>query len=148
MGGGGGVCRGRGGWLGPPSSQGPPMVPAEAGPKFVKLKSLGLKAPPQTLEGEEGGGGGGGWSRGGVRPLLLRCTVVLIHPWGGGVWALRSIHPANNACPTFVGRITGAGGVSWVETQRPPPPHLGRSGPNQWRGRTPRADHFDYTQVE
>ena len=30
---------GRGVWLGPPSSQGPPAVPAEGGPKFLKLKS-------------------------------------------------------------------------------------------------------------
>ena len=29
-----------GGWLGPPSSCGPPMVPAEGGPKIVKLQSF------------------------------------------------------------------------------------------------------------
>ena len=39
-----------------------------------------------TLEGGEGGGGGSRGGRGvqgGVPPLLLRCTAVLIHPWSG-----------------------------------------------------------------
>ena len=35
---GGGLKGGGGGWLGPPSSQRPPMAPAEHGPKIVQLK--------------------------------------------------------------------------------------------------------------
>ena len=49
-GGGGGF-----GWD-PPSSYGPPIVPAERGPKHV-LSSMQISdCQPQTLEGEEGGG--------------------------------------------------------------------------------------------
>ena len=33
------IRRGGGGWLRPPSSQGPPMVPAKGGPKNLKRKS-------------------------------------------------------------------------------------------------------------
>ena len=67
--GGGGLKGGeRGVWLGPPSSLGPPMVPAEGGPKVFEASILlALKAPkqkfgcqPQTLEGEEGWGVQGG----------------------------------------------------------------------------------------
>ena len=36
-----------------------------------------------TLEGGEGGGGRG--VQGGVPPLLLRCTAVLIHAWNMGL---------------------------------------------------------------
>ena len=61
--------RGRGVWLGHPSSQGPPMVPAE-GENLEASILLAPKAPkqhfgcqPQTLEGQgrgvQGGGGGG-----------------------------------------------------------------------------------------
>ena len=58
----GGGLKGGGGWLVPPSSQGPPMVPAEGGPKtFEASILLAPKAPkqkfgsqPQTLEGEGG----------------------------------------------------------------------------------------------
>ena len=61
LGGGGGV-----GWD-PPSSKGPPKVPAEGGPKILKCKSSwnrkrrskNLGCQPQTLKGEERGGGGG-----------------------------------------------------------------------------------------
>ena len=67
--GGGGAEEGGGGRFGwdPPSSQGPPMVPAEGGPKsFEASIRLAPKVPkqnfgcqPPTLEGEEGGPGGG-----------------------------------------------------------------------------------------
>ena len=83
---GGGYERGRAGgggggvWLGPPSSYGPPMVPAEGREIFSSLKPLGAEGAEakvwlsaQTLEEEEGGGGPGG------TPLLLRRTAVLIH---------------------------------------------------------------------
>ena len=78
----------RGVWLGPPSSQSPPLVPAEGRPK--KLNPLGAEAPkqtfacqPQTLEGEEGEGEGEGGLQGeggqGGVPLPLRFTAVIIH---------------------------------------------------------------------
>ena len=79
-GGGGGGLKGVGGgegvWLGPPSSLGPPRVPAEAqillAPKAPK-QNFGCQ--PQTLEGEEGG----------------RCTAVLKHH------CTRDSHPSNRA---------------------------------------------------
>ena len=61
---------GGGGWLGPPSSYGPPMVPTEGGPKILKLKSSwpkqNFRCQRQTLEGEERGGG----FQGGHPPFL------------------------------------------------------------------------------
>ena len=65
-GGGRGGLKGGGAWQGHLSSEGPPMVPLA--PKVTK-QNFGCQ--PQTLEG-------GG--EGGVPPLLLRCTAVLIHP--------------------------------------------------------------------
>ena len=82
------VLEERGGraWRGPPSSGGPPMAPAEGGPKILRLKSswhrrrrskilaVSLKHWKGSKGGEERGvqrGGGGG--------LLLRCTALLIH---------------------------------------------------------------------
>ena len=64
---------------GTPSSQGPPMVPAESGPKNLKLKSSWprrrrSKILTVSLKHWKGRGGGG------LPPLLLRCTAVLIHP--------------------------------------------------------------------
>ena len=82
-----------GGGLGPPSSQGYPMVLAEGGPNILKLQSSWHRrrrskifgSQPQTLEGAEvGGGSRGGFQGGGggvPPPLLLRCTAVLIHDW-------------------------------------------------------------------
>ena len=76
-GGGGGI-----GWD-PPPPRVPLCSPPKAGRKLISLNPFGaedaeakfwLSAP--TLEGEEGGGG--------LSPLLLRCTAVLIHPSGGG----------------------------------------------------------------
>ena len=57
---------GRGGWLGPPSSQGPPMVPAEGEPKVLKLKpswrrrrrSKILAVSPKHWKGRRGVQGG------------------------------------------------------------------------------------------
>ena len=74
-GGGGGLART------PPSSQGPPMVPAKGGPKNLKLKSTWhrrrrRKILAVSLKHWKGRGGG---VQGGVPPPLLRCTAVLIH---------------------------------------------------------------------
>ena len=83
MGGGSEKGRGRGAWLGPPASQGPPVVPAEGRPKYLSVNPLGAegaeakfwlsKEPkqnfgcqPQTSEGEEGGYP---YSSYGVRPF-------------------------------------------------------------------------------
>ena len=68
----------------PPSSQGPPMAPAEGGPKILKCKSSWhrrrrsktLAVSLKHWKRRRGGGPGGG----GVTPLLLRCTAVLIPP--------------------------------------------------------------------
>ena len=57
---------GRGVWLGPPSSQGPPMVPTEGGPKIWKLKSSWhrrrrsniLAVSLEDWNGRKGGGQG------------------------------------------------------------------------------------------
>ena len=108
--------------LGPPcpSSQGPPIVPAEGGPNILKLKSSWhrrrrSKSCAISLKHWKGrasiwsgcsvrirlwpclphgchrlhanvwkGRGGEGGPGGGVPHLLLRCTAVLIHRWGGG----------------------------------------------------------------
>ena len=68
FGGGGGVGRT------PPSSYGPPRVPAEGGPKILKLKSSGRRSKIwlKHWNGRTGGGGGQG--------LLLWLSAVLIHP--------------------------------------------------------------------
>ena len=74
-------------WLGPPSSQGPPMFPAEGGPKILKLKpswhqrrrSKNLAVSLKHWKGRRGGGVSRGVH---PPPLLLRCTAVLIHHWG------------------------------------------------------------------
>ena len=74
------MYQGGGGGLGPPSSRGSPCGPCQRRAKIVEAQILlAPKAPkqnfggqPQTLEGDEGGPGG-------VPPLLLRCTAVLIH---------------------------------------------------------------------
>ena len=71
---------GEGGWLGPPSSRVPLWSPPQAGQKFLSLNRL-------DTEGAEADFGGQPqhWKRrGGGTPLLLRCTAVLIHHWGGG----------------------------------------------------------------
>ena len=73
-----GLKGGREVWLGPPSSQGPPMVP-DVGQKNLSLNPLGTEGAKAKFWlsasniGREGGGvvGGGG--------VLLRCTAVLIH---------------------------------------------------------------------
>ena len=78
-GGGGGV-----GWDPPPSPQGPPMVPAEGGPKILKLQSSWhrrrrskvLAVSLKHLKRIRGGRGSSPHP-----PLLLRCTAVA----GGGV---------------------------------------------------------------
>ena len=65
---GGGGLKGGGVWLGPPSSQGPPKVPAEGGPKIFNLKSSWhRRGRSKTLavslkhwKGRRGGGPGGG----------------------------------------------------------------------------------------
>ena len=73
---------GRGVWLGPPSSQGPPMVPAEGGRKiFQSSNPLGTEGTEAKFwrsasNIERGGEGGPG---GGVNPPPLRCTAVPIH---------------------------------------------------------------------
>ena len=83
----GGLKGGGGGWLGPASSLGPPMVPAEGGLKTLKLKSSWHRRRRSTiwLSASNIGRGGGGR---GVPPLLLRCTALLIHHWGGG-WGVQ-----------------------------------------------------------
>ena len=94
---------GRGGGLGHPSSQGPCMVPAEGGPKFLSLNPLcteGAEAKwwPSASNIGRGGRRGGVQGGGGTPPcvtfrlvvaplrgpghpppLLRRCTAVLIH---------------------------------------------------------------------
>ena len=78
-GGGGSERGGRGVWLGPPSSLGSPMVPAEGGPKMIfKLKSCWGRSKILAVSLQHWKG-----RRGGVHPLLLRYTPVLIHPAGG-----------------------------------------------------------------
>ena len=61
-GGGGGVLKvgGRGFWLGLPSSQGPPMVPAEGGPRLTPLGAKGAEAKFWLSASNIGRGGGGG----------------------------------------------------------------------------------------
>ena len=62
------------------------MVPAEAVPKIFKVKRRGCpsKILAVSLKHWKGRRGGvAGVQRGGGA-LLLRCTAVLIHPWGGG----------------------------------------------------------------
>ena len=67
--------RGGGGWLGPPSSLGPPIIPALGGPKNFNLKYSWhqSKIVAVSLKREEGGlwgsGGGGPPSSYGVRPF-------------------------------------------------------------------------------
>ena len=66
-------------WLGHPSSLGPPMLPAKGRPKCFELKSSWRqrrrsKILAVSLKHWNGSGG--------VPPLLLRCTAVLIHPGG------------------------------------------------------------------
>ena len=89
---GGGGLKGEGGLAGdPPSSQGPPVVPAEGGPNILKPQSSWhrrrrskiLAVSLKHWKGRRGGGGAG--SRGGVPPLLLRCTAALTHPGGRGM---------------------------------------------------------------
>ena len=77
------------------SSLGPPMVPAEGGPKILSLNALDRKGAEAKIwlsasefgrgggEGSKEGGGEGG-PGGGVPPILLRCTAVHIHYLGGG----------------------------------------------------------------
>ena len=64
-GGRGGLKGGEGGWLGPPFSQSPPTVPAEGGPKVLKLKSswqrrfrskMTLAVSRKHWKGRRGGG--------------------------------------------------------------------------------------------
>ena len=82
---------GRVGWGPPPSSQGPPVVLAEDGPKtFQRKSSWHQRRRSKSLavslkhwkgrRGVQGGGGGGGTPP----PRLLRCTAVLIHRGGWG----------------------------------------------------------------
>ena len=84
--GGGGV-----GWD-PPSSQGPPMVPAEGRPKILKLKSCWhrrrrSKILAVSLKHWKGRGGGPG----GGTSLLERCTVVLTRPCSQLLY--KRVHP-------------------------------------------------------
>ena len=115
----------------PPSSQGPPVVPAKGGPKHFEASILlAPKAPkqnfgfrPQTLEGEEGGG---------VPPLLLRFTAVLIHHWGWGrlgpkSWCTKMARQDKTRqkilfCPAMVPLVWGGGGGG-----ADPPPAVGLS---------------------
>ena len=89
---------GRGVWLGPPSSQGPPMVPAEGRSKFSTLKSswhrrCRSKILVVNLKHWKGRRGGGGGSRGEVPPrppVYGRSNTSLplplhTHPGGGGL---------------------------------------------------------------
>ena len=81
--GGGGLKRGGGVWLGPPSSWGPLWPPLKAGQKNLSLNPFGAKgAEAKNLavslkhwKRRRGGEGGPG----GLPPILLRCEAVLIH---------------------------------------------------------------------
>ena len=76
-GGGGGGLRAGGGLAGTPSSQGPPMVPAEGGPHILKScwhrrrRSNNLSVSLKNWKGRRGGGSRGGYptSSYGVRPF-------------------------------------------------------------------------------
>ena len=76
---------GEGGWLGPPSSQGPPMVPAEGRPKIFKGQSSWhrrrrSKILAASLKHWKGRGEGG--SRGGGAPPTVygRSNTSLLPP--------------------------------------------------------------------
>ena len=78
---GGGSERGGGGWLRPPSYQGPPMVPAEGGLKNFKLKSPWgrSKILAVSLNHWKRRKGWGRGSRGGYRPssyIVRRCRYI------------------------------------------------------------------------
>ena len=84
-GGGGRLKGGRGGLAGdPPSSQGPPMAPAEGGPNILKLQSSWhrrrrSKTLAVSLKHWKRTRGGGVMGGGTPPPLLLRCPGVPIH---------------------------------------------------------------------
>ena len=56
------------GWLGAPSSQGPPMVPAEGGPEILKLKSSWHRGKILAVSLKHWKGGLGVWGGGGYSP--------------------------------------------------------------------------------
>ena len=68
------------------------MVPAEGRPNILKLKSSTEGAEAKFwLSASNIGRRGGGGPREGYPPLLLRCTAVLTHHWGGGSRAGRKL---------------------------------------------------------
>ena len=74
--------KGGGGLAGPPLLPGSPYGPRRRRAEhFEAYILLAPKAPNGSLKHWKGRRGGGG-SRGGVPPLLLRCTAALIHRWG------------------------------------------------------------------
>ena len=74
----------RGVWLGPPSSQGPPMVPTEGGPRIFKFKSSWRQSKnvAVSLKHWKGWRGGGLW--GGLTPPSSYGVRPFKYITGGG----------------------------------------------------------------
>ena len=106
---------GRGLWLGPPSSYGPPMVPAKGGPKLLKHKSSWhrrrlSKILAVSLKHWKGRTGG--------TPLLLRRTAVPIHRWGWGGGQVIGAFASPKAVPSGSSqRVTSTAGTSTLPVQ-------------------------------
>ena len=100
--GGKGGSQGGFGWDPSPSSEGPPVVPAEGGPKILKRKSSWhRRGRSKTLASNIGMGGGEereGGPGGEAPPLLLRCTAVLVHHWGGGASHAHTVVSIRKTC--------------------------------------------------
>ena len=98
-------CGGRGVWLGPPSSEGPPVVPAKGenfkasillAPKAAPKQNFGFSAPNIGRGGVGGGGLGGGCTP--PPPAVYgRSGTSLPGPYGPYLlqWAQRQAPPAS-----------------------------------------------------
>ena len=128
----GGTAEGEGGgWLGPSSSQGPPMVPAEGRLNFLKLKSSWHrrrqgKILAVILKHWKGRKGRGGWHKASVSiclplaaPIGLSPRLILTLCGSERVLVVSTEPPDDLSCLTTPGVGGGGYGYGYAEALQP-----------------------------
>ena len=114
----------RGVWLGPPSSQGPCMVPAKGGPKSVKLKSSWhprrrSKTLAVSLKHWKGRRGGGLLGGGGAPPAVYGHSNTFL-PSPDNLWLSGSTTDCHfSSTPTLTRPSSSGAPCPWPPTPRP-----------------------------